>query len=148
MSGKETGEWSEPSNKQQRNPWDNGERGLSEERPGQKSQQSFLKAVHDSLCDGIESLLGKSALDVLIEKYHLDKLTNAPQELHDQLSHIFGSGAIVLERIIVKELYNTCNLPLEDTEPFSFNFGERVNLAHRQFMIKTVWSVRGKGRAD
>ena len=114
----------------------------------ERTQQSFLKAVHDSLCDGIQTLLGKSTLDALIANYHLDTLTNAPQELHNQLSHIFGSGAVVLERIIVKELYNACDLSLEDTQPFNFNLGDRLSLARKQFMIKTVWRVEGIGGAN
>jgi hypothetical protein len=122
--------------------------GLDEYSSSQQTQQLFLKAVHDSLCDGIQNLLGKGTLDFLVENYHLDKLTNAPQELHDQLSHIFGTGAVVLERIIVKELYSTCDLSFEDTQPFNSNLDEHLNLARRQFMIKTVWRVEGNGGAN
>ena len=121
---------------------------MDEYSSAQQTQQLFLKAVHDSLCDGIQNLLGKSTLDALVENYHLDKLTNAPQELHDQLSHIFGTGAVVLERIIVKELYSTCDLSFEDTQPFNSNLDERLNLARRQFMIKTVWRVEGNVGAN
>ena len=92
-------------------------------------------------------MLGKSTLDALIANYHLDTLTNAPQELHNQLSHIFGSAAVVLERIIVKELYSACDLSL-DTQPFNFNLGDRLSLARKQFMIKTVWRVEGIGGAN
>src|SRR5437879_13486924 len=107
----------------------------------ERTQQSFLKAVHDSLCDGIQTLLGKSTLDALIADYHLDKLTNAPQELHNQLSHIFGSGAVVLESIIVKQLYNASDLSVESNQPFNFNLGDRLSLASKRFMIKTAWRV-------
>jgi hypothetical protein len=113
-----------------------------------QSEQFFLKAVHDSLCDGIQNLLGKGTLDALVENYHLDKLTNAPQELHDQLSHIFGTGAVVLERIIVKELYSTCDLSFEDTQPFTFNLSDHLSVARRQFEIKTIWRVEGNGGAN
>jgi hypothetical protein len=121
---------------------------LNEYSSAPQTQEWFLKAVHDSLCDGIQNLLGKSTLDVLVDNYHLDRLTNAPQELHDQLSHIFGSSAVVLERVIVKELYNTCDLNYADTEPFNFNLTDHLNVARRQFMIKTVWRLRENGGAS
>jgi hypothetical protein len=121
---------------------------LSEYSTVQQNQESFLKAVHDSLCDGIQNLLGKDTLNALIANYHLDKLTNAPQELHDQLSHIFGSSAVVLERIVVKELYSTCNLNYSDTEPFNFNLTDHFNVARKQFMIETVWRLRENGGAN
>jgi hypothetical protein len=87
-------------------------------------------------------------LNALIANYHLDKLTNAPQELHDQLSHIFGSSAVVLERIVVKELYSTCSLNYSDTEPFNFSLTDHLNVARKQFMIKTVWRLRENGGAN
>jgi hypothetical protein len=124
------------------------EPSLNEYSSAPQTQEGFLKAVHDSLVDGIQYLLGKSTCDVLIDSYHLDKLTNAPQELHDQLSHIFGSNAVVLERVIVKELYNTCDLNYTDTEPFNFNLTDHLNTARKQFMIKTVWRLKENGRAN
>ncbi len=139
---------SRTSSKWPRNHQGHSESSLSENTTAPHAPQSFLKAVHDSLVDGIQHLLGKSTLDILIENYHLDKLTNAPQELHDQLSHIFGSGAVVLERIIVKELYHTCNLNYDDTGPFNFNLGDHLNVARRRFMIKTVWRLKDNGGAN
>ena len=133
------------SKSQPRNQPQHSEPSLNDYSSTPQTQESFLKAVHDSLCDGIQHLLGKSTCDVLIESYHLDKLTNAPQELHDQLSHIFGSSAVVLERIIVKELYNTCDLNYADTEPFNFNLTDHLNVARKQFMIKTIWRLRENG---
>lgn len=57
--------------------------------------------------------------------FKLDQLANNPSQLHETLARVFGNGAAVLEKIILKELYKRLDLVLGDTA-FSFSFDRLV----------------------
>jgi hypothetical protein len=49
-----------------------------------------------------------------------DEIPNKPKEFADALKNIFGAGAEVLFKIIVKRLYKKLNLTFEDVKGWSF----------------------------
>jgi len=73
----------------------------------------------------LENILGKSATGALVLHFKIDQLANSPSEIHETLAGIFGNGAAVLEKIILKGLYKRLDLVLGDTA-FSFSFDRLV----------------------
>jgi hypothetical protein len=57
-----------------------------------------------------------------------------PEELHRDLSVIFGAGAESLERVILKELFRRLNIPFEEGE--NFDFVKSVEQARELFMVR------------
>jgi hypothetical protein len=57
-----------------------------------------------------------------------------PEELHGDLSVIFGAGAKNLERVIAKELFRRLNIPFEEGE--NFDFVKSVKQARQLFMVR------------
>ena len=69
----------------------------------------------DSVCDAVSNALGRYVLEVLASKGLLDHSSNA-KEFDRSLQSIFGNGASVLERIIVKDLYRKLSIPYDSAE--------------------------------
>ena len=81
----------------------------------------------------MQSFLGPSAWEVLTQNYHLDGLAADPDKLHDLLTQVFGRGALVLERVIVRDLYSACGIRFEDSERFNFNLEKCIDRARSQY---------------
>ena len=73
----------------------------------------------DSVCDAVSNALGRYVLDVLASKGLLDHSSNA-KEFDRSLQSIFGNGASVLERIIVKDLYRKLGIPYDSEAGFDY----------------------------
>jgi hypothetical protein len=76
----------------------------------------------------LENILGKPAIGALMLHFKIDQLANDPRQVHETLTGVFGNGAAVLEKIILKELYKRLDLVLGDTA-FSFSFERLVHEA-------------------
>ena len=74
---------------------------------------------------GLENILGKPAIGALVLHFKIDQLANNPSQVHETLTRVFGNGAVVLEKFILRELYKRLELVLEDTA-FSFSFDRLV----------------------
>jgi hypothetical protein len=73
-------------------------------------------------------------MKVILFRIELGNYLEDPEELHRNLSVIFGAGAESLERVIVKELFQRLNIPFE--EGGNFDFGKSVEQARELFMAK------------
>jgi len=90
--------------------------------------KTLLEAVDQALLS-----LGESPRQAIY--YHLNKsfrlqkeaITEETDEFSQALNAIFGPGANVIEKVIVKNLYNKLKLNLE--EKISYEFVDYVNLA-------------------
>jgi len=113
-------------------------------------EKTLLEAVDHALLS-----LGESPRQAIY--YHLNKsyklqkntIPEEADEFSEALSNIFGPGAEVIQKIIVKNLYSRLNLSLE--EKTSYGFVDYINLARevvkrdqQRIMIKN----RKRGRKN
>lgn len=98
-----------------------------------QKQDSFDEVLAESVRASLRGFLGDSAFEVLMQNYHLDDLTGTPGQLHNELTQIFGKGALVLERVMVRELFSNCGVRFEDSDRFNFNLERCVERARGQY---------------
>lgn len=79
----------------------------------------FATVLRDCCYDGIKFTLDESCMKAIL--FHLGsvKVENS-REFHVKLSSVFGEGAEVLEKIIVKELFRRLNVSYEEGRDFDF----------------------------
>lgn len=75
--------------------------------------------VTDVVCDAIANALGRYVLDILASKGLLDNSDDA-KEFDRELHSLFGNGAFVLERIVVKDLYRKLSIPYDSNAGFDY----------------------------
>ena len=88
-------------------------------------EKSFEQLLIEAVDEGLESL-GESGKHMIF--YHLDKsysikkheIPKIPEAFAEGLEKIFGAGASVLEKLIVKSLYLKLGLKYEDVESRPF----------------------------
>ena len=84
-------------------------------------QFKFAQVFHDCILDELESVLGEKGAKFFLFHVESDRYIEDPRELHRNLYAMFEDGAVLLERIIIKELFKRLNLPYEeDGDDFSF----------------------------
>ena len=79
-----------------------------------------------SIGEGIRAALGEAILGVLNGQGLFNEATD-PKEFHRKLQSVFGNGATVLEKVIVKDLFRKLNVPYNSQE--SFDYGEALERA-------------------
>ncbi len=94
----------------------------------------FTSVLIDSACEAVADALGKDVLGILASRGVLDNSDN-PTEFQKQLSSIFGNGANVLERIIVKALYQRLRIPYDST--FDFDYAKALDVAKDVLFVET-----------
>jgi len=67
-------------------------------------EKTFSSMLQLSIGEGVKSALGQAILGVLNGQGLFNEAT-APKEFHKKLQTIFGNGATVLEKVIVKDLF-------------------------------------------
>lgn len=80
---------------------------------------AFSSVLIDAICESLRDTLGPDVLEILVSKGLLDD-SEHPQEFHRKLASVFGNGATVLERVIMKELFRRLALPPIASSPFDF----------------------------
>ena len=94
-------------------------------------EKAFISLLADSICESIIDTMGKDVLSILISKGFLDDMAN-PTELDRSLSSTFGNGSIMLERIIVKGLFQKLHIPYESG--FGFDYSKSLATARNVFL--------------
>ena len=95
--------------------------------PAQKSsgnansapEEAFSSLLTGIVCDALSNALGRYVLDILASKGLLDDSDN-PKEFDRELQSLFGNGASVLERIVVKDLYRKLSIPYDSDARFDY----------------------------
>jgi hypothetical protein len=82
-------------------------------------EKTFSSLLRDSIGDGIRGALGQAILGVLTDQGSFEKASN-PKEFHAKLQSVFGNGAIVIERVIIKDLFRKLNIPYTSQGPFDY----------------------------
>ena len=83
------------------------------------AEEGFYSLLTGVVCDAIASALGRYVLDVLASKGLLDNSDNA-KEFDRGLQSLFGNGASVLEKIVVKDLYRKLSIPYNSDARFDY----------------------------
>lgn len=82
--------------------------------------------------DGVfKHILGEGGAQAL--KYHLKlgEHSENPKEFHDRLASIMKDGALVLESLVIKDLFRAIGLQYEEAQ--FFDFGEHVARARKSY---------------
>jgi len=98
-------------------------------------EKAFLSILADSICESIHDTLGKDVLSLLVSKGFLDDMAN-PRELDRQLSSVFGNGSLMLERIIVKGLYQKLSIPYDSN--LGFDYSNALDNARNVFFVEIL----------
>ncbi len=93
----------------------------------------FSQVLHECILDGLRRILGESGLQAVRPDIESCRYEEDVGELHEDLYAIFGSGAFVLERAIVKELFQRLNMPYQEAS--DFDFANCINQARQ--LLKT-----------
>jgi hypothetical protein len=99
-------------------------------------EKAFVSLLADSICESIIDTMGKDVLSILVSKGFLDDMAN-PRELDRSLSSTFGNASVMLERIIIKGLYQKLRIPYDST--FAFNYSNALDVARNAFVAGAKW---------
>jgi hypothetical protein len=89
-------------------------------------EKTFSSLLRDSIGDGIRGALGQAILGVLTDQGLFDKASD-PKQFHTKLQSVFGNGAIVIEKVIIKDLFRKLSIPYSLQGPFEY--GEALERA-------------------
>jgi hypothetical protein len=101
--------------------------------------EAFKKALMEAIDEGLR-MLGESGREVIYfrlkQSYALKKedVPNNPEIFMECLRGIFGSGAEVIERTIIRSLYKKLGMEFEAKK--GFGFMEHLNEARKTFEQK------------
>ena len=82
-------------------------------------EEAFSSLLTGIVCNAIANALGRYVLEILMSKGLLDNLDN-PKEFDRGLQSLFGNGASVVERIVVKDLYRSLSIPYDSAARFDY----------------------------
>jgi hypothetical protein len=67
------------------------------------AEKAFSSVLVSTIREAVGNALGRNVLEILTSKGLLDATSNS-KEFDRKLQSLFGNGAVVLERIVVKDL--------------------------------------------
>jgi len=102
-----------------------------------RESREFANMFQLSVAEGLANTLGSIVMQTLktLLSHSLETYAEKPNELHRELSRVFGSGATTLERMIAKELFQGLSLRYSN----ELDFETSVNLARHDM----IFSERG-----
>ena len=97
-----------------------------------RESREFANMFQLSVAEGLANTLGSILMQTLktLLSHSLETYAEKPNELHRELSRVFGSSATTLERMITKELFRRLDLHYYDLD-----FEACVNLARRDMVL-------------
>src|SRR5438552_9687365 len=79
-------------------------------------EKTFSSMLQLSIGEGVRAALGEAILGVLNGQGLFNEATT-PKEFHRKLQTVFGNGATILEKVIIKDLFRKLNIPYNSQEP-------------------------------
>ncbi len=83
-------------------------------------EDGFFSTLRQCVLNTLTDVLGKPALGALVSHYRLDERARSPDQIHQILGTLFGNGAMVLEKLILREVCKELCVPLEEQPVFEF----------------------------
>ena len=98
-------------------------------------KSDFVTVFLASVKDGLRNTLGETVMLTIVPllKQPLETYAEKPSELHGELQFYFGFGAMTLERMIVKELFQKLNLHF--TSSGDLDFETSIGLAKKDLSL-------------
>ena len=98
-------------------------------------KSDFASVFQSSVKDGLRNTLGETVMLTLVPllKQTLQTYAEKPSEFHRELKFYFGFGALTLERMIVKELFQKLNLHY--TSSNELDFETSIGLARKDLSL-------------
>jgi len=95
----------------------------------------FSSIFQDSVKEGLRNTLGETVMLTILPllKQSLQTYAEKPSEFHRELQFYFGFGALTLERMIVKELFQ--KLSLHYTSSSELDFETSIGLARKDLSL-------------
>lgn len=97
-------------------------------------ERTFSQLVLNATRQGVRDTLGSDVVAVLESKGFLDNIDD-PIGFDRQLTSVFGNGAKVLERLVVKELYHELGIGYNSQTPF--NYRELLDAAREVCFVRS-----------
>ena len=82
--------------------------------------------LHHRVSEGVKAALGQAILGILSGQGLFDNVSD-PKEFHRKLQTVFGNGATVIEKIIIKDLFRKLSIPYASQD--YFNYGDDLERA-------------------
>jgi hypothetical protein len=103
------------------NPQGNFESAPRTLNPDQKlaAEKAFSSVLVSTVREAVGNALGRNVLEILTSKGLLDAVSNS-KEFDRKLQSLFGSGAAVLERLVVKDLDRKLGIRYASEESFDY----------------------------
>ena len=99
-----------------------------------EAEKAFSSILIDVVCGAVADALGRYVLDILSSKGLLDN-SNDAKEFDRKLQLLFGNGAAVLERLVVKDLYRKLSIPYDSDA--SFDYGKSLEVAKETCFVES-----------
>ena len=98
-------------------------------------KSDFACVFQGSVKEGLRNTLGETVMLTIVPllKQTLQTYAEKPGEFHRELQFYFGFGALTLERMIVKELFQ--NLNLHYTSSSELDFETSIGLARKDLSL-------------
>lgn len=98
----------------------------------QTVESEFLETLHESMLDGLCQVISDSGIKALFFNIESSQYLDDPETFHGNLYAVFNEGAIVLEKVIVKELFRKLNMPYKVRGDFDFT--KCISQAKKRFI--------------
>jgi len=95
-------------------------------------ESEFFETLHESMLDGLRQVIGESGIRALLFNIELGQHLDEPEMFHRNLYAVFNEGAIILEKVIVKEFFQRLNMPYKIRG--DFDFARCINQAKERFI--------------
>jgi len=98
-------------------------------------KSDFAGVFQASVKEGLRNTLGETVMLTIVPllKQTLQTYAEKPGEFHRELQFYFGFGALTLERMIVKELFQ--NLSLHYTSSSELDFETSIGIARKDLSL-------------
>jgi len=98
-------------------------------------KSDFSGIFQESVKEGLRNTLGETVMLTVVPllKQSLQTYAEKPSEFHRELQFYFGFGALTLERMIVKELFQKLNLHY--TSSSELDFETSIGLARKDLSL-------------
>ena len=83
------------------------------------AERAFSSVLVNTVREALENALGRNVLEILASKGLLDDAGNS-LEFDRKLQSLFGNGATVVERIVVKDLNRKLGIPYDSEARFDY----------------------------
>jgi hypothetical protein len=87
---------------------------------GRKLQFNFPDVLHECIFDILKNVMGESGMKAILFHIKLGHYIEDAGEFDRNMYQMFGDGAIVIEKLIAKELFKRLGLSYSERSNFDF----------------------------